>query len=1624
MGQGYSLTTLSAGSAGIDVPELADITYEKTLGTARFMKSIRARHHDGLVFVKVVMKPYPSMKLDPYARQILAERKALGDVPNALSYQRILETSTNGYLIRQYLYSSLYDRLRQVLISWPGRALLQPLTFRSTRPFLEDIEKKWLSFQLLCALRDCHARSVYHGDIKTENTLVTSWNWLYLSDFSSSFKPTYLPEDNPADFSYYFDTSGRRTCYLAPERFLTAGEKAEGKGGVNWAMDIFSAGCVIAELFLEAPIFSLSQLYKYRKGEYDPTHSHLDNIEDKDIRELVSHMIQVEPEARYSADEYLNFWRRKAFPEYFFGFLHQYMGLITDPSSGRAAVTSDGVNLGEADDRINRVYYDFDKISYFLGYDEASPPVVDRSALDALYGNGVIPVEVDIPNNCHEISSVGGRRTADDGTLIFLTLVVSSMRSTARATGRLRGCDLLLAFAERITDEAKLDRVLPYVVTLLNDHADVVKMAAIRTLTQLMAMVRVVSPVNAYVFPEYILPRLQQFIPSASSRPRPVVQATYASCLATLAITSSRFLDMMQSLRADGSLPTADPEAEDGVATETAYQTLFDVARSDLLDHFETHTKALLTDGDASVRRAFLGSVSSLCVFFGSSKANDVILSHLNTFLNDKDWMLRSAFFETIVGVAAYVGGTSLEEYILPLMVQALTDPEEFVVEKVIRSFANMALLGLFQRSKTWELIDIVVRFTMHPNLWIRAAAASFVSSATSFLSLADRICIVAPLLQPYLKSTVADDFSEVRLLDTLHKPLSRPVFDLAVSWALRVDRGVFWRPAQQQRTFSFGSSSDSMPQFQATKLGSYASSKVLRNDEDDQWLNRLRNIGMGPDDEWKLLVLREYIWRMAPSKPKEGPGTQASHLNSVITLKQLDMTPQTIFFDDKQQQQPSGQVSPRGGESEEPAAQDVPKTSHTITDALLDASMTIDDSLARRKRSYANSRKAREPARSTPMSPQAESLDSRHNSSHSTSPAPSSSKGKEIASPRHGSSQGSDAEATKRPGSLKVPTVNGVGGVSSDETSTAADSASDAIPTMGGRHRPMRHKSSAFNLMSKKDAAKSVPETSTTSTNAFGKVEGPFRKEAAVRSPLDMAGRDRASPPPTRFRASHSYEGRDPSVLKLLNSVYLENFPSDAVEFGPLVAPISRRQRIKRSSGVSSEAAWRPEGNVVATFGEHTGPINRVVVAPDHAFFITGSDDGTVRVWDAGRLERNVAHRSRQTHRHAPGAKVKALCFVENTHCFVSAATDGSVHIVKAEATRSGGGGGGATRYGKLRVLKTHWLEEGEYAVWLEHFKADNHSLLLMATNMSRVVALDLRTMTEVYRLRNPVHHGTPTCFCVDKKHAWLVLGTSHGVLDLWDLRFRVRLKAWGLQGATPIHRLSIHPLKGRGKWICVAGGTGRGEVTVWDVEKTQCREAYRVGGSGKDDAADYEAWKVDEERPEEMLGRFATALEPTSGGGGGVGSVDRGIRAFVAGLDAVEDGRGSRYGFLVTGGSDRKVRFWDMARVEGSMVVSGLDADEVRPSFGAAQPTPALTVNTERMPSGTPSAANARVAAGGGAGRRGAGRVPRSTVISLQQQQLLKSHLDAIQDVALLELPYGMTVSVDRSGVVYVFQ
>ncbi|KAK8090559.1 hypothetical protein PG994_000064 [Apiospora phragmitis] len=1477
-----------AGQAGIDVPELSDLVHEKSMNSARFMKSIRARNYHGLLLAKVTVKPHTPMSLKSYGDKIMRERDKLRDVPNALGFERAFETETNAYLLRQWLYSSLYDRL-------------------STRPFLEDIEKKWIAFQLLCALRDCHARDIYHGDIKTENILVTSWNWLYLTDFTGSFKPARLPDNNPALYSYFFDISTRRTCYIAPERFLGPEDESNEDDGITWAMDIFSAGCVIAELFLETPIFTLSQLYKYRRGEFDPVISHLSRIPDQGLREMLSSMLALEPEKRYSAEQYLEYFKGRVFPEYFYSFLHQYMELITDPSSGRAPISGPAKNLGEADERIDRIYFDFDKISYFLGYQD--------------------------------------KKTSPE--MAHFTPRLASLRNAARSAPKVRACDLLLAFAERLTDEAKLDRVLPYLMMLLNDEVDIVAIAALRSVTELLAMVTVITPVNAHVFPEYIIPRMQVFLAGASRLP-----------------------------------------SVGGSDAETAFVTLFDNSRKELARLFETHAKALVEDADASVRRAFLSSVPELCKFFGEAESNDIILTHLNTYLNDKDWMLKCAFFDTIVGIATYFGSTSLEEFNLPLMVQALTDPEEHVVQAALHSLAELANLGLLSRTKTWELIDIVGRFTMHPNIWIRESAAEYLANSTKHLSQADKRCIILPQIRPLLKNAIIPEFSELSLLAALKKPLSRTVFEQAMVWAQKTDKGLFWKSVMKQRQSTFNLSSTGVAA-KSREAQPLSMSRVAKNEEDDQWLSRLRSYGMTQGDEFKLLVLREFIWRLSRMKgnPAASDGTSTG-LSDIIQLHdQMKCPIQNILFDE----------APSLDDPSRPPINspvDQGKGPYTIADALLDASMTIDEPVGRRRRAAINSHRSR-------LSGQGDAI-----------------------SPRTTIDRGTMSPTRLQPGSptdgrASFDESRRASSASRGRTSVRDDDASSQDRPFSTR-RAIRPQSSALDLLNRKDTNRSIPETGTTETNAFGQtLDGGSTK-----------------------KASHSYEGNDPTVLNMLNNMYIDNYPHDVVEFGPLVQPISTRKP-SRGNGQGASEAWRPTGRLVATFAEHTGAINRIVPSPDHVFFITGGDDGCVKIWDSSRLERNISNRSRQTHKHAAGARVVALCFIECTHSFVSCATDGSVHIVKVDtvATES------STKYLRLRLLREYQLPPDEQAVWCTHYKTDIPSVLLLATNRSRVLAIDLRTMSPMYELQNPVHHGTPTCFVVDRKRYWLLLGTSHGVLDLWDLRFRVRLKSWGMPGKLPIQRLALHPSRGKGKWVCVAGGTGLKEVTVWDIEKTQCREIYRAAGSSsKDGPKEYEAWSVDEDKPEGMLGRFATNIEPSSNST----PTDRCLRAMVVGsANMDEQQRDVRYGYIITGGADKRLRFWDLNRADQSTVFSGLLGDDPKPVFHSqiAPNNPQLTIVTERVPKTSSSSNSSAVDTNQqqqqkGSSRNGDGatssssaaqqaqkkqvkeKPARHTVISAEQARLLRSHLDSVLDVAVLEVPYTMTISVDRMGVIFVFQ
>lgn len=116
---------------------------------------------------------------------------------------------------------------------------------------------------------------------------------------------------------YFGDLDNNTRCYVAPERWRSPDQtrpKEEDLKGLP-SMDVFSVGCVIAEILMDGlPLFSLSKLQQYRKGNYDPSHDLVKFIPDQTMVKLILKMISRDPLKRPTAVQCLQDWNLDVFP--------------------------------------------------------------------------------------------------------------------------------------------------------------------------------------------------------------------------------------------------------------------------------------------------------------------------------------------------------------------------------------------------------------------------------------------------------------------------------------------------------------------------------------------------------------------------------------------------------------------------------------------------------------------------------------------------------------------------------------------------------------------------------------------------------------------------------------------------------------------------------------------------------------------------------------------------------------------------------------------------------------------------------------------------------------------------------------------------------------------------------------------------------------------------------------------------------------------------------------------------------------------------------------------------------------------------------------------------------------
>ena len=152
-----------------------------------------------------------------------------------------------------------------------------------------SLERLWIIFQLVFATYELFAESErLHGDLKSENVFVTAGNEVLITD-PAWMKPLYVKD--LCEYSFFFESTSELGCYLAPERFRK-------KSSDDTKFDVFSLGCLVAEICLGRKVLQLADVLNYCGIP------EIDKVDLK-IRNLILKMTAKDPNERPSLDEVL-----------------------------------------------------------------------------------------------------------------------------------------------------------------------------------------------------------------------------------------------------------------------------------------------------------------------------------------------------------------------------------------------------------------------------------------------------------------------------------------------------------------------------------------------------------------------------------------------------------------------------------------------------------------------------------------------------------------------------------------------------------------------------------------------------------------------------------------------------------------------------------------------------------------------------------------------------------------------------------------------------------------------------------------------------------------------------------------------------------------------------------------------------------------------------------------------------------------------------------------------------------------------------------------------------------------------------------------------------------------------
>jgi phosphoinositide-3-kinase regulatory subunit 4 len=488
-------------------------------------------------------------------------------------------------------------------------------------------------------------------------------------------------------------------------------------------------------------------------------------------------------------------------------------------------------------------------------------------------------------------------------------------------------------------------------------------------------------------------------------------------------------------------------------------------------------------------------------------------------------------------------------------------------------------------------------------------------------------------------------------------------------------------------------------------------------------------------------------------------------------------------------------------------------------------------------------------------------------------------------------------------------------------------------------------------------------------------------------------------------------------------------------------VPTLSPRLGVTLDNGPSKETLskgmgdWRPKIETLiassSSVGGHSGPVSRLAVSQDQRFFVSGSFDSTCRVWELGKIDSSsgimdssTTYSGHNESDSARPARVNDIALLEKSHSVASASSDGQVHVWRVDLVTSrlssqgtvptAAAGSEYSRVSGSSVVRTvDSAKEGEVLA-VSHFNTLSESVLTFATQRGAVHSWDLRSEKEPFQLNHPAELGYLTSMALGTDRNWMITGTSKGFIALWDVRWKSMVKLWHHPGSEPVTRLatsyapvpSARTNSGPKPLMFVSAGS---ECGMFDIMDGTCRQGFRVlgpkGATGTSPSrVDLTSLKEIDVSAKNLSSRLRSQGLLQRRENQPMASRGPQMNAMVGSIGGYDQN------YLITGGGDAHIRYWDFSTPAKCYTVSGQVGSQQRPNY-------------ERLDfAGSNRLMVCRQTSGLRLQDLESSRVPRRLQRGLIRAE--SRHQDAILDLKLIQSPIKAIVSCSRDGSIKLFK